>query len=173
MNNAKGFGQAVNSNNGNGKQATVQPQQQTSQESRGSSHQTALQQLASEAQSAAAGAKQAELQYVAGAIERQKLAFEADTDAISETLATLLDPRAKLCAAYLKATDKVKEMPDFLPVAAGGYGELNLALPGVPSFASYYSQSDVQASRLLGDGNSTNEPNNLNNASASTPIAQE
>ncbi|HEY9658150.1 MAG TPA: hypothetical protein V6C65_06835 [Allocoleopsis sp.] len=170
MNNAKGFGQPVNNSNGNGKQATVQPQpqHQTSQEFRGSRHQATLNQLASEAQSAAAGAKQAELQYVAGAIERQKQAFEADTDAISETLATLLDPRAKLCAAYLKATDKVKEMPDFLPVAAGGYSDLNLALPGVPSFSSYYSQPSQSAPQLAASPNG-NEQNAQNNEPIDSP----
>lgn len=150
----------------NGK-ATERPQanqQQTHQQtnlngSNTMSHAAALDHLAEQARAAMAGAKQAELPFVAEAIARQEQAFQADTDAIAETLATYLDPRAKLIAGYIKAANLVQDKPDFLPIPRGGYKGILPELPAVPDFSSYYSQESRSPQPALPSSSSNSSAN--------------
>ena len=131
-----------NKHNSNGNEST------TSNGSSTPNHDSALNHLAEQARSAVAGAKAAEMPYVAEAISRQEQAFQADTDAIAETLAVYLDPRAKLLAGYIKAANIVQDKPDFLPIPKGGYRGILPELPSVPDFGSYYSASTSAAPAL-------------------------
>jgi hypothetical protein len=120
-----------------------------------------LVQLHNDAQSVIASLKQAELHGAAAAIARQSEQFEVDSEQISQVLEVLMDPQAKVHAAYVKAAARIgNRRPEALKLPFGGYGAVLPQLPALPSFSAYYSESGRSQHQLSATSNGSKSNGN-------------
>lgn len=146
MNSGKGFGTTNNSSN-NGRKATEHPNQATATEQ--PSFADPVEQVRSQADVAISGLEQARLNYAAAAITRHAEKLEMDSDQISKTLQTLMNPELAVALGELKAANAInnRSVAD-RPLPVGNIGGVPLQIPGIPSFGNFYSSVSQSAPQL-------------------------